>query len=69
MLTWIKSLLGYTDRATAAASRVAVAWEEVATMSEAVRDEMRLRLGGGESRVLPAAVTGEEEATGSKRRK
>ena len=50
MLTWIKSLLGYTDRATAAGLRVATAWEDIAVMSEAVRDELRNRL-GGESRV------------------
>lgn len=59
MLTWIKGLLGYTDRATAAAGRVAVAWEDIAAMSEAVRDEMRAKLGGGAKELPPAT---EEES-------
>jgi hypothetical protein len=54
MLTWIKGLLGYTDRATAAANRVALAWEDVAAMSEAVRDEMRAKLGAADAKALPA---------------
>jgi hypothetical protein len=57
MLTWIKSLFGYTDRATAAAQRIAVAFEDMAEMSEAVAAEMRARL-GGEAKALPATEDG-----------
>lgn len=45
MFTWIKSLFSSMDRQQAAADRAARAMEDIADDLEAVRDQMRSRLG------------------------